>query len=117
MKSKIKITNKKPENKTSKIKKIKKIKKAFEIGDKYFIRTCTYHYTCEIYGETDDGFLLLKDCAWVADSGRFSNAIKEGVEIQECSEIEPLDGLIIRLNKNCIESAIPYNHDLPNKQK
>ena len=43
----------------------------FKVGDKLFIRTVTYHLVGEIT-EVADGFLRLKDAAWVADTERFA---------------------------------------------
>lgn len=46
----------------------------FKVGQKLFIRTVTYHIAGqvkEIYGK----FLVLEKASWIADSGRFSNAL------------------------------------------
>ena len=89
------------------------------IGNKYFIRNCTYHYVGRVikvevfYTET---FVWLDECSWVADSGRFFNAISEGIDKQDSSEIEPIEG-IVRLNISAMESIIPYSHKLPTKQR
>jgi hypothetical protein len=83
----------------------------FEIGKAYFIRTITYHLTGRVKRIVGD-FLVLEEAAWIADSGRFMNALKEG----KLSEIEPMpDGTIVSLH--AITDASPWNHKLPQKQK
>lgn len=80
-------------------------------GDKVFIRTLTYHYVGEVVKDTGS-YLELKDCAWVADSGRFSTAIEKG----ELNEVEPiLNGAKI-LYQNIID-CIPWKHTLPQEKK
>ena len=57
----------------------------WEIGKKYFIRTVTMHLTGELIKVTRQE-LVLKDAAWIADSGRFNEAIRDP---SKCSEVEP----------------------------
>ena len=53
----------------------------FEVGKKYFIRTVTYHLTGEVEA-IKGNFLVLKNGAWIADSGRFNEMIKnESIDI------------------------------------
>lgn len=61
------------------------------IGKKYFIRTVTMHLTGELVGISERE-LLLKDAAWIADSGRFNEAIRD---IEKCNEVEPFDKPVI----------------------
>ncbi|NTW31040.1 MAG: hypothetical protein HGB12_00120 [Bacteroidetes bacterium] len=56
----------------------------FEIGDNVFIRTVTYHITGKVT-EIKGKFVKLEKAAWIADSGRFSDALKK----EEFSEVEP----------------------------
>lgn len=83
--------------------------RAFEIGKAYFIRTVTYHLTGRLVA-VDKDFLLLEDAAWVADSGRFTQAIGEG----KLSEVEPVGEAIV--NKQSICDAFPWKHELPQVQ-
>ena len=47
------------------------------IGKGCYIRTVTFHYAGVVDQVTDDGkFVHLKDASWIAESGRFSEAIK-----------------------------------------
>lgn len=82
----------------------------FAKGKSFFIRTVTYHLVGKVVKQ-DKNFLLLKDASWVADSGRFMNAIKNG----KLDEVEPVGDAIV--NMNAITDAFPWNHALPTEQK
>jgi len=82
----------------------------FEIGKSYFIRCVTYHTIGKVKAIVGD-FLVLEQASWVADSGRFMQAIKEGT----LSEVEPTGDSII--NMQSIVDAFPWVHQLPSKQK
>lgn len=83
----------------------------FEVGKAYFIRTCTYHLTGKVRSIVG-GFLVLDDAAWIADSGRFMNTLKEGT----LKEVEPMpDGTIVSLS--AVTDAAPWCHALPKEQK
>ncbi len=56
----------------------------FEVGKPYFIRTVTYHLTGRLLAVFEHE-LLLDDAAWIAEDGRFAQAMETG----EFSEIEP----------------------------
>ena len=83
----------------------------YKIGAKLFIRTVTYHYTGRV-SYFADGELVLEDAAWIADSGRFANALKTG----ELGEVEPYPGLC-SLGVGAIVDASPWNHELPRGTK
>ena len=57
----------------------------WEIGRKYFIRTVTMHLTGELIAVGPQE-LVLKNAAWIADSGRFNEALRD---IKKCNEVEP----------------------------
>ena len=79
----------------------------FEVGEKYFIRTVTMHVVGKLE-KMDDKELLLSSCAWVADSGRFHNALKDGT----LSEVEPfVDDVIV--NRTAVIDATKWRHALP----
>ena len=82
----------------------------FEIGGKYYIRTVTYHATGKVK-KIIGKFLVLEDAAWIADSGRFREAIMNGV----LSEVEPVDEMF--LNTDTITDAFNWTHKLPREQK
>lgn len=56
-----------------------------KVGQKIFVRTVTYHYTGEVKDISCYPYVQLKNAAWIADSGRFSDALKSC----EFGEVEP----------------------------
>ena len=56
----------------------------WQINKVYFIRTVTYHLTGRVnwVGNME---LVVTEAAWIADSGRFSDALKN----EEFDEVEP----------------------------
>lgn len=82
----------------------------FKVGKKYFIRTITYFVTGKVK-KISGGFLVLEDAAWVADTGRFMEAINDG----KLSEVEPVD-VQVYLNLNSITDGYEWRHALPRKQ-
>jgi hypothetical protein len=90
---------------------IKQPELPFKIGEKYFIRTVTHYYTgylLDIVGK----FIILDDCCWIADTGRFMQAVKGG----DFNEIEPMGNSVI-VNSDSIIDAVIANFQLPNSQK
>lgn len=64
---------------------------AWEIGKNYLIRTVTMIDTGRLVAVTNQE-LVLEDAAWVADTGRFSDAVKSA----KFSEVEPFpEGRVI----------------------
>lgn len=82
----------------------------FEVGKSYFIRTVTYHLTGRVKSIIG-GFLVLESAAWIADSGRFSTALRTG----ELSEVEPVGEAIV--NTSAVTDAFAWRHTLPVVQK
>lgn len=80
------------------------------VGKKLFIRTVTYHLTGEVTRRVGN-FLALKDAAWIADSGRFMGAIKDGT----LDEVEPVGDALVNINS--IVDMFPWRHKLPKEQK
>jgi len=80
-------------------------------GKNYFIRTVNYHFTGQVVDIIDDKFLVLQGSAWIADSGRFMQFIKDG----DLNEIEPIGEHYI--NFNMVVDFIPWKHNLPKVQK
>ena len=74
----------------------------YTIGCPYFIRTVT-HYHIGILGAVHDKELVLTRAAWIADTGRFADAIKSG----EFDEVEPFpeDRRVI-INRSAIIDAV-----------
>ena len=80
------------------------------VGKEFFIRTVTYHMTGKVVKRMG-AFIQMEDAAWIADSGRFSNAIKNG----ELDEVEPVGTAWINLSS--VVDFFPWKHDLPKTQK
>ena len=84
---------------------------SFVIGEKYIIRTVTYHLVGRLKAVTDSD-IVLEDACWVADSGRWNEALKTG----DLSELEPfVDDTIV--NRDAFVDATKWNHDLPKEVK
>jgi len=83
----------------------------FKIGEKYFIRTVTMHLVGKLES-VGDKELTLSGASWVADSGRFGNALKTG----ELSEVEPFCEDVI-IGRGAIVDATIWGHDLPREVK
>ena len=80
------------------------------VGKKLFIRTVTYHLVGKVVKKIAN-FIELKYASWVADSGRFMGAIKDG----ELDEVEPVGSAWVNLNS--VTDMFPWRHKLPKKQK
>jgi len=78
---------------------------------KVFIRTLTYHYIGRVSKETEKE-ITLDECIWVADSGEFTNCIKNGA----LDEVEII-GDNVRLIRNNIIDIIPWTHEIPSERK
>lgn len=83
----------------------------FEIGKCYLIRTVT-NYSVGRMKETVGSFLVLSDASWIADTGRFSDALKSG----ELNAVEPYHGDVI-LSAGAIVDATEWRHPLPEEKK
>lgn len=91
--------------------KYQKLELPFQVGSAYFIRTVTYFATGRVKAIVGQ-FLVLEDAAWIADTGRFSDAIAKGV----MNEIEPVE-VDMFVNTSSITDAFPWKHSLPREKK
>ena len=80
------------------------------VGSKFFFRTVTYHLVGEVK-KVVGRFVQLKNASWIADSGRFMNAIKDGT----LNEVEPVG--VAFLNMDTVTDFFPWIHKLPTEQK
>jgi len=80
------------------------------VGKKFFFRGVTYHLVGYVNKRVGK-FLQLNNASWVADSGRFMQAIGEG----NLSEVEPVG--IAFINLDAVVDFFPWKHDLPREQK
>lgn len=83
------------------------------IGKNVFMRSVTHHYTGKLI-YIKDGFLTIVDAAWIADDGRFNEAMKTG----EFSEVEPYpDGLPIHIPLSSLNDIHEWKFPLPRTVK
>ena len=85
----------------------------FEVGKKYFVRTATYHVVGEIE-KVVGNFIVWKEdtISWIADSGRFMQAINDG----NLDEVEPVK-VSGGTNILGIIDYFEWTHELPRSQK
>jgi len=84
----------------------------FNIGGKYLIRTVTHHLTGQL-DAVHPTELVLSKAAWIADDGRFANAVKTG----EFNEVEPFpDDRSIIVGRQSIIDAVEIS-SIPTAQK
>lgn len=83
----------------------------FKLGESIFIRTVTMNMTGRIKAITGK-FITLEKAAWIADSGRFHDALAKGTLL----EVEPIPG-DIRVNSDTFVDVFEWRHELPTEQK
>jgi hypothetical protein len=79
------------------------------VGEKFFFRTVTYHLTGRVK-KVIGNIIELENAAWIADSGRFMQAIKNG----ELKEVEPVGRAWI--NMDSVTDFFEWKHKLPEVQ-
>ena len=80
------------------------------VGQKVFVRTVTYHLVGRVT-KVVGNLVFLEDASWVADSGRFMDAIKKGI----LQEVEPVGNWFF--NKDSMVDGCIWAHSLPKEQK
>jgi len=83
----------------------------YEVGSKVLIRTVTMTQVGRIEAVYPKEIVLV-DGSWVADTGRFSNALATG----ELSEVERIPGRYI-VGRGAIVDCCEWWHDLPTETK
>lgn len=87
----------------------------FKIGKAYYIRTVTMH----IIGKLEAVFpeeLVVSQASWIADSGRFHDALKGGEsKLKEVEPFMPNEEVII--GRGSIIDATVWVHEVPKNQK
>lgn len=84
---------------------------AWEIGANYLIRTVTMIDTGRLVAVTAQE-LVLEDAAWIADTGRFADA----VEKCEFGEVEPFPAGRVILGRGAVIDAVKIK-TIPRSQK
>lgn len=81
------------------------------VGKQVIIRTVTHYYTGRIVAVTDSD-CVLEDAAWIADTGRWSDALRNST----ANEVEPyIDPVII--SRGTIVDVTLWRGKLPTEQK
>jgi len=84
----------------------------YEISKNYFIRTVTHYFTGTLLWVGPQE-LLLENCSWIADTGRFSNALREG----KLNEVEPYPEGPVIIGRGSIIDATLWNFNVLMVQK
>lgn len=85
----------------------------YAIGQAYLIRTVT-HIDIGIVVEVGPQEIVMKDVAWIADTGRYADALANGT----LSEVEPYPvGERVIIGRGAVVDAARWNHPLPREQK
>ena len=85
-----------------KTKEISNASAPWKVGENYFIRTVTHHYTGKL-AAVHAQELVLTDAAWIADDGRFMQAVASG----QFNEVEPYpDGDVIIGRGSILDATI-----------
>ena len=63
--------------------------------------------------EVHENELVLTECSWVADTGRFHNALRNGV----FSEIEPFVSEEVIVARGALIDMCHWGHAIPTEQK
>lgn len=83
----------------------------YRVGEKYLIRTVTHYYIGYIK-EIHPQELVLSSASWIADTGRYYDALKNG----KLNEVEPIIGDAI-VGRGAVIDAVVWPHDAPKEQK
>jgi len=87
----------------------------FQPGKAYFLRTITYHYVGKLVGfDRNNKELIFENVSWIADDGRFNEAMSGGT----FSEIEPYHCKSkVLINRETVIDAVEWIHKLPESTK
>lgn len=84
----------------------------YTVGETYFIRTVTHYVTGRMVA-VFPAELVLEDACWIADTGRFSVALKTG----DLSETEPFPDGYVTIGRGAVIDACRWPHALPRAVK
>ena len=90
-------------------------KHPYKVGKNYFVRTVTM----SILGKLEAVYkkeLVFSGACWVADSGRFGDCLKNGIEKTENSEYEMFDNDVF-VNRDSLIDITEYRPSLPTASK
>ena len=82
------------------------------VGTNVYVRTITMHYTGHVDAITDR-WLILTDCAWVADAGaRWAQSLADGT----LAEVEPYPDGPVWVALGAVLDVSQWRHELPRTQ-
>jgi hypothetical protein len=79
----------------------------YKIGTAYLIRGVTMYYTGRLISVSRQE-LVLEDAAWVADTGRYNEAVRKGT----LGEVEPIVGHCI-IGRGSIVDVVEWPNNVP----
>lgn len=89
------------------------IHQPYQIGKAYLIRTVT-HIDIGVVVEVGPTEIVMKDVSWIADTGRYADALLKG----SLSEVEPYpNGDLVIIGRGAVVDAVRWNHPLPRDQR
>lgn len=89
----------------------KKIASPLRIGNSVLIRTVSFFHTGKIEIITESE-VVLSSAAWIADTGRFNEALRTG----KLNEVEPFPGPV-SVNRGSIVDVTDWTEKLPSEVK
>lgn len=81
----------------------------WKVGESYFVRTVTMYCIGRLL-DFSDKELLFENASWIADCGRFNEALKTG----SLDEVEPFINSVL-ITREAIIDATTWTHELPSK--
>jgi len=109
----MKKATKKPS--TATVKATAALKSPFSVGEQYLFRLVTNFWVGRIVAIFEHE-IVLAEAAWIADTGRFADAMRDGIDKVTSSEIEPVTHKVV-IGRGAIVDAVEYPHPLPKTQK
>ncbi len=88
-----------------------KILSPLSIGRAVLLRTVTHYFTGRV-ALLKASEIVLTEAAWIADTGRWHNALKDGT----LNEVEPFVGPV-SINRGAVIDVTEWKHPLPKAQK
>lgn len=88
---------------------------ALPIGSNVLLRTVTMIYTGRLVA-VGDKELVIEDAAWVADTRRWADFLKDGLKADGI-EIEPYPAGKVVVGRGALVDACAWSHDLPREQQ
>ena len=80
---------------------VKQTVEFWEVGSAYLIRTVTMIDT-GVLVQVGEHEIILKDAAWIADTGRFNESLKSG----KFGEVEPFTDGLVAIGRGSIIDAV-----------